>query len=304
MKVVFVCPHSYYGDASRGLSYEYRQVAAGIGAAGHEVVHVASTDAPDLTTRLANAVADIQPDVVIYMPSKGEMDAERFAALPTQKAVLLNDDEWRRDWGLFWQQHADFILSTADDGADVYGAKYVPFQWGVNPALYAMMQPEPRHIPMAFYGGAYGSRHQYMGALQQVGLLPDVRGRGFQKENPPTLPEGWNKVRIGIALNENVQQNGHQIKARNFEVPAAGAMLLAEYAPGLERYYEDGKEAVFFTSVEELIDKAFHYLLHDEERNAIAWAGMERTLIEHTYAQRFVPLFERIEANERVKGAA
>lgn len=303
MKIIFVCPYSYYGDESRGISYEYRQVAGGVGAAGHEVVHVASTDTPNLTERLEQAVADIAPDVVIYMPSKGEMQPERFAALPTRKAILLSDDEWRRDWGLFWQPYADYLLSTADDAHAVYGDKYVPFQWGVNPALYAMMQPEPRTIPLAFYGGAYGSRAQFMGALQQVGLIPDVRGRGFEKENPPTLPEGWNKVQIGIALNENIQRNGHQIKARNFEVPAAGAMLLAEYAPGLERYYEDGKQAVFFRTVEELIDKAFYYMLHDEERNQIAWAGMERTLTEHAYANRFAALFERVEL-DKLAGAA
>lgn len=82
-----------------------------------------------------------------------------------------------------------------------------------------------------------------------------------------------------------------QIKGRNFEVPGCGGFLLTGNAENLGGYYEIGKEVVCFHSVEEMIERVQYYLAHDEERRAIADAGYERTLRDHTYEQRFRAIF-------------
>ena len=84
-----------------------------------------------------------------------------------------------------------------------------------------------------------------------------------------------------------------QIKGRNFEVPGCGGFLLTGRAENLEAYYEIGREIVCFESTEELIEKARYYLAHEDERAAIARAGYERTMKEHTYAHRFAEIFRR-----------
>ena len=81
-----------------------------------------------------------------------------------------------------------------------------------------------------------------------------------------------------------------QIKGRNFEIPGCGGFLLTGSADNLEQYYQDGREVAIFHD-EELIDKIRYYLAHDEERSAIAQAGHERTLREHTYVHRFREIF-------------
>ena len=43
-----------------------------------------------------------------------------------------------------------------------------------------------------------------------------------------------------------------------------------------------------------MIDKIKYYLEHNEEREAIARAGYERTLREHTYEKRFNEIFKTI----------
>jgi len=65
---------------------------------------------------------------------------------------------------------------------------------------------------------------------------------------------------------------------RMYEVPAHGAMLLCDKA-GLnahEQIFEPDKEAVFYDSIEDAIQKIEYYLQHDEERKRVARAGFNR----------------------------
>jgi spore maturation protein CgeB len=88
------------------------------------------------------------------------------------------------------------------------------------------------------------------------------------------------------------QQN--EIKGRNFEVPGCNAFLLTGPAQGLDQYYVPDKEVVCFYSVKDLIDKIKYYLAHEQERQAIAQAGYQRTLQDHTYEKRFNEVFKII----------
>lgn len=83
-----------------------------------------------------------------------------------------------------------------------------------------------------------------------------------------------------------------QIKSRNFEVPGCGGFLLSGLAENLGDYYKIGREVVCFGEVSDLADKAKYYLNHQEETEAIASAGYERTLKEHTYVHRFTEIFK------------
>ncbi len=65
---------------------------------------------------------------------------------------------------------------------------------------------------------------------------------------------------------------------RVFEIPACGGFLLCERSAFMEALYEDGREAAFFGSPEELVDKLRFYLRHDSARGAIAAAGRRRLL--------------------------
>jgi spore maturation protein CgeB len=85
-----------------------------------------------------------------------------------------------------------------------------------------------------------------------------------------------------------------QIKGRNFEVPGCGGFLLTGMAENLGQYYEIGKEVVCFDDRYDLIEKIRYYLKHENERAAIAQAGYERTMLDHTYVRRFSEIFKQV----------
>jgi spore maturation protein CgeB len=83
-----------------------------------------------------------------------------------------------------------------------------------------------------------------------------------------------------------------QIKGRNFEVPGCGGFLLTGRADNLEEYYRRDEEVACFDSTADLVEQIRFYLANEEQRNAVAVAGYQRTLEEHTYAHRFSDIFK------------
>lgn len=81
-------------------------------------------------------------------------------------------------------------------------------------------------------------------------------------------------ARIGLGFLRTVCDDQHT--TRTFEIPACGSMLLADRTDEHSYFFEEGKQAEFFSSSAELLDKLSFYSLNQGARARMAAAGMER----------------------------
>lgn len=208
---------------------------------------------------------------------------------------------WFYKWGL---KHYDIIFTTKSNNIDPgelpsFGARRVVF---VNNAH------EPTHYPIdvtdmekaqlgadvGFIGSFEESRFDAMLFLARAGIRVRVWGNGWQSKvgtHPGLTVEGKPLVntkedlrytkaicstRINLGFLRKI--NRDRQTARSVEIPACAAFMLAERTDEHQRLFEEGKEADFFSSNEELLEKTRYYLEHDAERASIAQAGRRRCL--------------------------
>ncbi len=114
--------------------------------------------------------------------------------------------------------------------------------------------------------------------------------------------EAWGHEMFNILYNSKIAINRHIDVAENYannmrlyEATGSGTMLITDAKPNLNDLFEAGKEVETYSSKEELLKKIEYYLIHDDERKAIAQAGQKRTFRDHTYRVRMVQLVQILE---------
>ncbi len=243
----------------------------------------------------------------------------------------FSDDHWRFDnYSRHYANHFTWVATTYSKAPDRYRAlgqkNVIRSQWFCDTVTYRPYDV-PADIAVSFVGLKNKSREELVTGLKTAGIPVSVFGGGWgggrlpQEDmvrlfsrtrinlNISTPRSPWEKNSLGrfvarrsldrfvpdFHIIDNVRSwigaRTAQIKARPFEIAACGGFCLTGDADDMGTYYEDGKEMVFYRSVPDLTEKIWYYLAHDDERRAIARAGHERTLREHTAAHRFGEMF-------------
>ena len=316
MKILCVFGRHNYGVRARGEGYEYSNFLPALQALGHEITHFESwnrdahTDFAALNLALLDQVDSLRPDLVFCVLMAYEVWTETLHAIRGAGIPVLNwgtDDSWKyAQFARFVAPEVDLWVTTSHEARDRAKREgltnVVLSQWAASGARTAEPLPSDRcEFDLTFVGSAYGNRAQWIDRLRTRGLRVECFGQGWP--NGPVdasrIPEIYRASRISLNFGDSGLHwkglrpyRSRQIKARVFEVPAAGGCLLTERAEHIEDYFDVGREIAVFDGEDDLVEQALALLGDSAHRDAMAFAGHHRTVGEHLYEQRFGPLLE------------
>ena len=133
--------------------------------------------------------------------------------------------------------------------------------------------------------------------LAQNGIKVTVWGNGWggwvnrhpnlDVRNEFLFGEDYSRAICASKININFLRkiNRDEVTSRSVEIPACGGFMLAERTERHSSYFEEGIEAEFFSSNQELLEKVRIFLQKDLEREKIAMAGYLRC-IKSGYSMR------------------
>lgn len=142
----------------------------------------------------------------------------------------------------------------------------VVFVGHCQPHYVRMLEAAASACPLSIWGPGwpeFARKHDWARGV--------VRGPGLYGQDYATALGGA-KIAIGL-LSKRVPET---TTTRSFEIPAMGTMLLAERSDDHLRLFEEGVEAEFFGSTQEMAEKLEFYLANPEACKSIAKAGMEK----------------------------
>jgi hypothetical protein len=149
-------------------------------------------------------------------------------------------------------------------------------RWGSDVSFIGTWMPErgpllarllKLGVPLTIYGSRWQKAREWS-VLRSAWRGPDITGFDYVKAIQ------CSKVCLGLLSKGNRDLHTQ----RSAEIPHIGTIFCAERTFEHEAMYEDGKEAVFWSTPEECAEKIFWLLKNTEKRLRIAKAGRERCI--------------------------
>jgi spore maturation protein CgeB len=160
---------------------------------------------------------------------------------------------------------------------------------------------------VGFIGQWEPERAGSLRALALAGLRVRVWGYTWERmkhappnlalENRPFWGDDYAKAICAFDINLGFLRkiNRDRQTTRSIEIPACGGFMLAERTDEHLRLFEEGKEAEFFSTERELLDKTRYYLEHAEARKSIAARGLQRCARDaYSYPERLQKVLDRV----------
>lgn len=334
MKVLIVSMLYDYGDKSRGLSgsqYYFEQPIERVvdqTLSFDFMTEFHERGRQGMNQALLELVQRERPDVTLVVPYTDQFIPEIIRQINqyTTTVAYLWDDPWRVAYSRHLAGHFAFVTTSDINGvhrfreAGFNNVIYSPF--GCNHRIYTK-KGLPNRYDVSFVGQYHPYRAWCLRRLRKAGVDVHVWGYGWPagRIELDGMIDVFNQSKINLNMTNCVSwdlrylassvwaikdtlnslrlrdpKHREMVKARHFEISACGGFQLSYYTEGLERLYRIGEEVAIYASPEELVEKVLYYLKYEDEREAIARCGYERTIVEHTLEHRYRQLFEQIQA--------
>lgn len=185
------------------------------------------------------------------------------------------------------------------------------FRIGFDTRVLEMLGGVERDIDASFVGGISRHHGKALPMLEYLAHSTPIEFFGYGADSlsrsSPIVDrhhgEVWGLDMYKVLARSRITLNRHINVAENYannmrlyEATGIGALLITDHKDNLGELFEVGKEVVAYSSPEEAAELIRYYIAHPEEARAIAHAGQDRTLREHTYQRRMeelVPVLEQ-----------
>jgi spore maturation protein CgeB len=180
-----------------------------------------------------------------------------------------------RDWGLNYvrmmfsfERAVQFPPPAAWSDADrPRQVSYIGAPYEERPAFLTSLAEE-QQIPVVISGPASWKNHLSPERFSRLFAGGRLTGNDYR--------EGIWKSKINLSFVTRLNED--DIAHKSVEIAACQGFLLALRTPGHQALFDEDREAVFFSSVEECADKCRFYLPRPGLREAIARRGCERAV--------------------------
>lgn len=203
----------------------------------------------------------------------------------------------------------DLVISSLPNFVEYFrqnGLRSEFIKLGFEPCiLKALKNDIDKIIPVSFVGSFYSAHANRIRLLNYLCTHADIKIWGQGIDSLPQdsairhayIGSAWGIQMYHVICNSKITLNHHIDVAehyannmRLYEATGVGTLLITDWKVNLHEMFEPGKEVIAYRTPEECRELIRYYLEHDEEREAIARAGQQRTLREHTYYQRMQEL--------------
>jgi spore maturation protein CgeB len=201
----------------------------------------------------------------------------------------------------------DLVISSFPPTLDWFRLKGLPAELnrlGFEPRVLSHLKDGEKRIPISFVGSfniVHSTRVEWLEYLYsrfQVKvwsphtnhlpasspILRSYVGSAWGIEMYEVLRDSF------LTLNHHGDIPPYANNLRLFEATGVGTFLVTDWKLNLHEMFEPGKEVIAYRTPEECAELIQYYLEHEDEREAIALAGQQRTLRDHTYYHRMQEL--------------
>lgn len=277
---------------------------------------------------LLRAVDEFRPDVVWFdKPIQfTRAPIESIKRTGAKTVCYIQDAPFgpRNDgcWYQFYKVYRLFDLHCLFRNADIpryaqWGLPWIRIHLSFEPTVHYPPPPgwsdAQRTRGVSYVGSPYEERPQFLQALSdRYGLPVSISGPRWQRTLTPDVYSRlvtdeyladdryreaiWkSRINVSFVTKLNEEDIGH----KSMEIAACQGFLLAVRTEGHQAVFEEDKEAVFFSDVEECAEKCRFYLDRPDLREAIAARGRDRAVrCGYDNDSQFRRVLERLDETE------
>ena len=240
---------------------------------------------------------EYKPDFIFH-PCYDKLHTE-FSRLRefTKIYVVQSDDDWRfNEYSKYYIPFVDGTISYQADPkwyleAGAQSNQIIPAKWAFNPNTM-MWTDKSKDIFLSHCGGLHANRNQLINEFNQKGMPVEV----VNQVTYPTLIDSMNRSKFSLCFTGASQGNFKQKKGRVVEI-GYHSLLVSEWFPDIEEYFEPDKEFIMFNSVDEAIDKIKFVNSNESHYISMVNASRKRLVETNTVYHQWNNIMSKIDEN-------